>query len=403
MADRTGPGRRSAQTTDAGPHVDNRLATTGCTVRAADPLRAVVLEDDEIDASLFSLLLQRAWPSGAEITVFATLGDLVRGIGDHSPDVVFCDLALPDGRGVEVVERTLEAVDEVPVVVLTGNADPAMAELALQLGAQDYLTKGEFDTETLARTLRYSIARGAADREIRRIARDLARLNRELDQFAGIVAHDLRAPIRTARLFADRLVAEAERGNELDPLSSALDCQLERMESLVSRLLQMASLRDDDIGPVEERLSDIINDVRADLLADLEAGGATLRCAGDGILTADPILIRKVFRNLVENSIRYRSPDRLPVITASLTRTGSTVEVTVSDNGLGVEPRHRERAFDLFERLTPDDGAPGMGFGLAFSRQIMERHDGWIGLDEPIESVGATVRLLLPAGRSTLG
>lgn len=362
----------------------------------ATALDVVVLEDSSDDAQLFGRLLQRAWPGAVRIRIFSRVDDLEAGMGELTPDIVFSDLSVPDGDGLDVVERVVGCAGGAPVVVLTGNADPTAPVLALQRGAQDYMVKEALDTDSLARTLRYSIARATVDRQIRKIARDLIQLNDERDQYAGIVAHDLRAPVRTARLTADRMLAAVERGQDSRPMAEALDRSLERIEAIIDRLLKMATLRDDALVLVEEPLVDIVDDVAADLQADIDAANARLHCLGGGDVRADKVLIRELLRNLVQNSIKYRSPDRVPVVTVMASRIGSDVELVVEDNGIGIEPKYRDRVFRLFERLDPGADTSGLGFGLALCRRVVELHHGSIEILDPAGGQGMAVRIVLP-------
>lgn len=149
-------------------HIDLGLGQVG------NPLLDVaVLEDDALDAELLSRELRKAWTSQVRISVFPALADLEAALLHHDPDVVFCDLDLPDARGIEVVQRVVGSAGAAPVVVLTGNCDPTIPVRALRSGAQDYLRKDTLQPESLARALRYALARSFADGQVRRIADEL--------------------------------------------------------------------------------------------------------------------------------------------------------------------------------------------------------------------------------------
>ncbi len=378
---------------------DARFSTDGSVVTGDDEwLDAVMLEDDDLDAEVLSRLLESAWHGRVRLTRFVELGELEDGVAGLDPAVIFVDLSLPDESGIEVVRRAVRCAGGAAVVVLTGSVEPSIPVLALETGAQDYLTKGSFSVDVLARTLRYAIARAGADREIRRIACDLSALNSELDQYAGIVAHDLRAPIRTARLFADRMIAATREGQDASAMAEALDASLERSEMIISRLLQLATLRDDAIEPVDETLATIVHDIRVDLLADIQANGVNLRCVVDGPIRADRVLVRELLRNLVQNSIKYRSPRRDPEVLVSTTADRYHTELTVSDNGVGMDAEHHERVFRLFERLETHSESPGYGFGLAFCRRIVQLHGGSIRVGDNLGGPGTTVTVVLPTG-----
>lgn len=383
--------------------MENALAT-GRDERTSDhlsesgpPLVAAVLEDDGADAELLIRMLGTAWHTRVDVRVFDLLSDLEDDLGLNTPDVVFCDLSVPDGHGIDVVERVISAAARAPVVVFTSSPDPRLAELALCAGAQDYLTKGSFDGETLARTLRYSIARRSAEVENQRIAADLAQLCEELDQYVGIVAHDLRAPVRTARLFADRMTAAAEKQQDASAMAGALDSSLARLELMIDRLLRLGALRDTAPAPIAQPLPAIVEYVQNELVDEIQATGTSIRCDDDGLIYADPVLVRELLVALVENSIKYRDPTRTPAVSVAVSQLGRFDRLIVSDNGLGIGRQHWKQAFRLFERVNTISGDPGLGFGLAFCQRVAELHHGSIEFVEPEGAIGASLCVSLPA------
>lgn len=358
-------------------------------------LDVALLEDDAVDAELLCRKLRQAWSAEVRVSVFNNVAQLEQALSGEVPDVVFCDLGLPDAQGIEVVERVVNSAGQAPVVVLTGNDDPTIPVRALRSGAQDYLMKDTLMAESLGRALRYALARSFADGQVRRIAAELREANGELDQYAGIVAHDLRAPIRTARLFTDRLKASIITGTDPTEVTACLESSLERIESLVDRLLRMATLRNESLDLETMQLSAVIEAIGVHMLADLESADASLTVRRDGSLTADPILLQELLLNLIHNSLKYADPTRRPQIQFSIIDLGQELQLIVSDNGIGIEPQHRERVFDLFERM--DSGrSDGLGFGLAFCRRVAELHRGRLEIIEPPSGHGATFRLTLP-------
>jgi signal transduction histidine kinase len=366
----------------------------------------VLLQGDTADASAVEAMLALAWPAGVDVRRFGALPDALAALAGPgpapAPDVVFCEPLVADGAAVEVVEELVALVGPVPVVVVTGAGDPSLPVRVIEAGAHDYLVKGAFDVELLARTLRHALARSRADQAIRGLAFDLEVATAELEEYLGVMAHELRAPLRTGRLFADRLLAAVGEGSGGGPMADGLDASLGRMETMIERLLWLSDLRHGAVQPVEQPLSAAVDDVVADLQAGLaDAGldgadpGASFVVERDGIVRVDPVLFRELLGHLTRNSIRYRSPDRDLVVRFGARTTGATTTVTVRDNGIGVEPRHRDRVFRLFERIDPE--RDGLGFGLACCRRIVELHRGRITLASPPDGVGTEGRIVLPA------
>ncbi len=122
-------------------------------------------------------------------------------------------------------------------------------------------------------------------------------------------------------------------------------------------------------------------------------------------VTADPLpevvghgsLLTQLLQNLVANAVKFRRPDVAPRVHISAERVGTDWEFRCSDNGIGIEPRHAERVFAIFQRLHAKDAYSGTGIGLAMCKRIVEHHGGriWVRHQDPSE--GTTVCWTLPA------
>ena len=134
---------------------------------SVEPRRVLLVEDDDGDATIVSDLLVEAWPV-LRVDRATELAEAERRLG--AADCVLLDLGLPDALGIEAVRRLREADPEMPVVVLTGDADEQRGIQALGAGAQDYLIKGTISGASLARAIRHSVQRKLAERFERELA-----------------------------------------------------------------------------------------------------------------------------------------------------------------------------------------------------------------------------------------
>jgi diguanylate cyclase (GGDEF)-like protein/PAS domain S-box-containing protein len=161
------------------------------TQRAA--LRVLLVEDNPGDARLVEILLAEVGSSsGFEVSQAGRLDEALESLDRSDFDVILLDLSLPDSSGLETVDRMRAAVSQVPVVVLSGQDDEAVALQAVQSGAQDYLIKGQGDGELIARSIRYAIERQQAEEALRRSQRGLVVAQRiaNLGNFDYDVARD---------------------------------------------------------------------------------------------------------------------------------------------------------------------------------------------------------------------
>src|SRR5437016_1080414 len=123
------------------------------------PINILLVEDNLGDVGLLQEILAEARHTRFRLVQVEQVSAALERLGEERFDIVLLDLSLPDSQGLEALARMRVEVPEVPVVILTGAADEALGLQALQLGAQDYLVKGQVDTNILVRSLRYAIER----------------------------------------------------------------------------------------------------------------------------------------------------------------------------------------------------------------------------------------------------
>ncbi|MFC7193994.1 ATP-binding protein [Halosimplex aquaticum] len=221
--------------------------------------------------------------------------------------------------------------------------------------------------------------------------------NERLQQFAYAASHDLQEPLRMVSSYL-RLVDD-RYGDQLDEdgrefIEFAVD-GADRMRDMIQGLLQYSRVdtRGDPFEPVD--LDDVLVDVRSDLQVKVAESDADVTVAELPTVHGDGGQLRQLFQNLLDNAIEY-SGDGPPRVHVSAERAGDWWEVSVSDEGIGVDPEDADRVFEVFQSLHSQGDYDGTGIGLALCERIVERHGGDIWLDsEPGE--GTTVTCTLPA------
>ena len=211
--------------------------------------------------------------------------------------------------------------------------------------------------------------------------RDLKRSNEELEQYAYIVSHDLQEPLRKISGFID-LWSRTYRGKldeKADHYVTLVIDGAERMSMLIRDLLAYSRVgRDATRGPVAA--GDALRLALDDLAQAIEREGAEVVVGELPTVTADPIELRQLFTNLVGNAIKFHA-ERPPRVSVSCERREGEWLFQVRDNGIGIEPAHREQIFVLFQRLHPRHKFPGTGIGLAVCKKIVDRRGGRIWVD----------------------
>jgi PAS domain S-box-containing protein len=226
----------------------------------------------------------------------------------------------------------------------------------------------------------------------------LARSNEELEQFAYVASHDLSEPLRAisgpisllARRYRDQLDPEADQFIEF-----AVDgCR--RMQAIIDDLLALsrAGRVDGELQAVD--CNALVSGVVAGLGARIAETGATVRVEPLPTILSQPTQLGQVFQNLISNALKFIPPGVVPEVVVSAERIGDEWDFSVTDNGIGIEARHRERIFGMFKRLHSRAEYEGSGIGLALCKRIVERQGGRIGVDAAASGRGSCFWFALP-------
>ena len=227
-------------------------------------------------------------------------------------------------------------------------------------------------------------------------AQDLARSNQELERFAYVAAHDLKEPLVVVGGFINllwRLCKEKLEPNAVSYIRHALE-GIARMEALISALLAYAKVgtKGNDFKLTDH--NDIVERATTNLQAEIEKSGAIITHDTLPTLLADDIQMIQLFQNLVSNGIKFRKQE--PVRVHVSAEQGDKEWVfSVSDNGIGIDPKHVTRIFDIFQRLHGDSEYPGNGIGLAICKKIVENHGGRIWVESKLGE-GSAFKFTIP-------
>ena len=373
----------------------------------------LLVEDDTNDVELIRVWLRRSTTQW-ELIHATCLKDALKTLKTLTPDLVVSDLGLPDAQGLQAAEDLTAAAPDIPLVVLTGATRPELAVQALALGAQDYINKDQISEDTLRRSINFAVTRHSAQRRLAKLEGSLAIADDELEQYASMVAHDLRAPLRTSRLLSQAIGQELTNCAEsediaLNPglnrvtdrvldLADRLDVTLGQLDEIVLSMLDYSNVSrsEPDVGPIPVKpiVEDVIGAVEADL--QQAEGTITVDIEPDLTVTGATTPMWRVIENLMSNSIKFRSPDRpLEIhVTAAAQDPPRTVRVEVHDNGIGIPAAEAARVFLPLERL--DNKTEGSGFGLAICRRHLTAMGGSIWLDDRSDRQGSTIVFELP-------
>lgn len=355
--------------------------------------------------------------------------------------LIIMDVQMPGMDGFEVVEILAGSnrTKDIPVIFLSAvNKEKRFISRGYETGGVDYVTK-PVDPDLLIlkvksflklyeQTQELKNMRDLLSKEIeiRKEAQENLELkvtertqelvlkneelefsNHELQQFAWVVSHDLKEPLRKIETFV-KLIDERylpDNNTAKDYVKRTIR-SAERMSNLINDLIDYSRLSSDVI-PVPTDLNAIIDEVLADLDYRIDEKKATINVGRLPILTGVSSQLRQLFQNLVSNSLKFTRDGVPPVIEINAETvaekdfdcqpddSGRFVRITVTDNGIGFNEIYLDKIFKIFQSLNDRNAYEGTGIGLAIAKKIVEKHNGIISAKSSTGS-GASFIIVLP-------
>jgi len=362
-------------------------------------LKVLLVEDNKPDARLLEKFLVKAENNKYELVQIELLQEAIACLEADHFDVVLLDLGLPDSQGLDTVRQMHAAVPQVPIVVLTGWDDEEIAMQALREGAQDYLVKGEIQPLWLVRAINYAIEREKMLEKLEKLNEDLARSNQELEQFAYIVSHDLQQPLMSISGFAKLLVKTYEHSLDAKALHfiDRIVTGASRMQELITDLLSYSRLGKKEFVLDATDCNQVVEQVLSNLQGAIASNGATIAYENLPTVMGNEWQLAQLFQNLIANGIKYRRPESAPrvKISVEMKQKFNEWQFGIHDNGIGIEPEHFERIFEIFLRLHNAEEYSGTGIGLAICKKIVEGHKGRIWVESEL-GVGTSFYFTIP-------
>jgi len=369
-------------------------------------------------------------------------------LNQHDFTLILMDVQMPDMNGFETASLIYERdkLKHIPIIFITAhNQDEEFMFKGYKMGAVDFIYKPinpellRFKVSVFAELYRKNHQLLEHERELKAVNKDLQNeieerrateekikqlnrqlmdnntelkaINEELDRFAYVASHDLQEPLRKIMLFSDKLLLKMSQTSDAE-MSNALERIIrsaERMQTLINDLLKLSrhTHTDDDFQNTD--LNKVLHDVMSDLEAELQRRNATVNIAQLPTLWAVPSQLQQLFQNLISNSLKFCRHDAVPHITISSEKVKgfqlqhysedeyekNFYRISVSDNGIGFDPKFADDIFVVFKRLHSYHEFEGTGIGLSICKKIVEKHKGQISASGELGK-GATFVVVFP-------
>jgi light-regulated signal transduction histidine kinase (bacteriophytochrome) len=212
---------------------------------------------------------------------------------------------------------------------------------------------------------------------------ELMRSNKDLEEFAYIASHDLKAPLRRVSLCADFLEKDYE--DKLDDKAKEfleiMTKSTARMQDMIESLLKYSLIGRDGQDFENVDLNEVVDAAKQSLCVVIEESDSEIKCDELPCVTGSKSLLIQLFQNLIGNAVKYVEKGTKPKVEISVEEKDGQWIFSISDNGVGIEPQYAEQIFQIFRRLHGDDEYTGTGIGLSLCQRIVASHDGKIWLD----------------------
>ena len=340
--------------------------------------------------------------------------------------LILMDVHMPNLNGFETAALIYERdkLKHIPIIFITANNNDNNAFKGYQTGAVDYIYKpinadllrakvGVFvdlykknhqlmiqekkllliNNELEERVKKRTEELSKKNKELETKNKELSKVNNDLDNFIYTASHDLKAPISNIEGLITALFLEIDDENpELEKIRNMTTASIMKFKSTLADLTEISKVQKDNSEDVQlVNLDSLLKEVKSDIEAIISKSHAQINID----LEVEEVKfssknMRSILYNLLSNAVKYCSPDRTPVIHVSTKVNGNFTVLSVTDNGLGINPAYKNKLFGMFKRLH--DHVEGSGIGLYIVKRIVENNGGKIEVDSEL-NVGTTFRV----------
>lgn len=318
--------------------------------------------------------------------------DFIHALTEFSPDIVLSDHQLPQFDSFEALKILKEKKINIPFILVTGTVSEEFAVTIIKEGADDYILKSNLTR--LANAITSALQKKQAERDKENYQRKLENKINEINTFIYRISHDLKAPL--ASTFGVLQIIKKKFPD--DPVLSYIDLiekSNKKMESILMSFAEVVRISQENKTNEKFKFSEIIEDIVQNLQNIPKAQDINFSASVDPSIELygnKPMMV-SILQNLIHNAIVYRRNISSSYISIIVSEHSNSINIEISDNGIGIENALQPKIFDMFYRATI--ASQGSGLGLYIVKNAVEKFGGTISL-ESSPGEGTTFKITLP-------
>ena len=322
------------------------------------------------------------------------------------PDLILLDIMMPEMSGYSVCHQLKSDphTESIPIVFLSALDDVSDKVKGFKVGGVDYITKPFEAAEVIVRVenqltiCRLQRQLQKQNQQLQQLNEELVRSNRDLEEFASVVSHDLQQPLQSVVGYAQlvSLKSQGQLDEEVGNYLNSITAAGHRMQQLIKDVLEYAR-----VGAQSQSLSLTdcnlaVDQALENLHVFVNDHSATIRRTELPTIEGNLSQLTQLFQNLIANAIKFARPGVAPEVKISAELLDNQWRFEVRDNGIGIAAENVDRIFKIFARLHGSDNYTGNGIGLATCKKIVEAHQGKIWVESQLNE-GTSFYFSLPA------
>ena len=315
------------------------------------------------------------------------------------PNIILMDLNLPDSRGLSTYLQMRQYAPHLPIIIMSGTADQALAMEAIANGAQDFIVKGKYDPRHLNRTIRYALLR----HDVEKLKLEQERM-KERENFSAMLTHNLRVPLIGMENVLRPLIGGA-MGELSEDVRGAMETLLSATTSThahIKRALEAYQLQnqEDDTTDTTIDLNQVLERCIAEIELAYKEKKLEIQHRKSGNMQpfkGNEYSIYTLFLNLLDNAAKF-SPvsSTISIYVSQLSE--SSITAIIKNYGRDIPESKLEKLFDYFYPTNTKEQGVNAGVGLYLCKRVVENHEGTIEITS--EKGTTTVVVELPTDRS---